>query len=69
MVKVVTEIKEEANDFLSDEDPFERPITPIEDKEKIDVPLIPSNQLRWLKKLIANTLNNFDFIKFLYIFI
>ena len=62
-------IKEENKDTLSDEDPPERPITPIDDGEEIDVPLIPSNQLGLLKMPPAGTLNNFDFIKFLYIFI
>ena len=49
-------IKEEAKDSLSDEDPLERPITPIDDGEEIDVPLIPSNQLGLLKKPSAGTL-------------
>ena len=65
MVKVVTEIKEENKnplsdedppDSLSDEDPPERPITPIDDGEEIDLPLIPSNQLGLLKKPSAGTL-------------
>ena len=55
---------EEAKDSLSNEDPPERPITPIDDKEEIDVPLIPSNQLGLLKKPSAGTLNNFDFLKY-----
>ena len=38
-------IKEENKDSLSNEDPPERPITPIDDGKEIDVPLIPSNQL------------------------
>ena len=62
-------IKKENKDSLSDEDPPEKPITPIDDGEEIDVPLIPSNQLGLLKKPPAGTLNNFDFIKFLYIVI
>ena len=49
-------IKEENKDSLSDEDPPERPITPIDDGEEIDVPLIPSNQLGLLKKPSAGTL-------------
>ena len=56
MVEVVTEIKEEAKDFLSDEDPPTRPITPIDDGEEIDVPQIPSNQLGFLTKPLAGTL-------------
>ena len=40
-------------DFLSNEDQPERPITPIDDKEEIDVPLIPSNQLGFLKKAVS----------------
>ena len=59
---------EEAKDSLSNEDPPERAITPIDDGEEIDVPLIPSNQLGLLKMPSAGTLNNFDFGKyFLYI--
>ena len=34
---------EEAKDSLSNENPTERPITPIDDGKEIDVPLIPSN--------------------------
>ena len=56
MIEVVTDIKEEDKDFLNDEDPPKRPITPIEDGEEIDVPLIPSNQLGLLKKQSAGTL-------------
>ena len=37
--------KEENKDSLSDENPPERPITPIDDRQKIDMPLILSNQL------------------------
>ena len=57
-------IKKENKDSLSDEDPPERPITPIDDGEEIDVPLIPSNQLGLLKKPSAVTLNKFDFLKY-----
>ena len=56
MIKVVTDIKEKVKDSLSDEDPPERPITPIDDGEKIKVPLISSNQLGLLKKPSAGTL-------------
>ena len=69
MVEVVTKIKEENKDSLRNEDPPERPNTPIDDEEEIVVPLISSNQLKLLKKPSAGTLNNFDFMKFLYIFI
>ena len=55
MIEVVTDIKEEAKDSLSDKNPLERPITPIDDGEEIDVPLIPSNQLGLLKKPLAGT--------------
>ena len=50
------QIKEKNKDSLSDEDPPETPITPFDDGEKIDVPLIPSNQLELLKKPSAGTL-------------
>ena len=60
-------IKEENKDSLSDEDSPERPITPIDDGEKIDLPLIPSNQLGLLKKPSAGTLKNSDVIRCLYI--
>ena len=54
-------IKEEIKDSLSDEDSPERPITPIDDGEEIDVPMIPSNQLGLLNKPSAGKLNKFDF--------
>ena len=54
-------IKKENKDSLRDEDPPERPITPIDDGEEIDVPLIPSNQLGLLNKPSAGKLNKFDF--------
>ena len=60
-------IKEENNDSQSDEAPPERPITPIDDREEIDVPLIPSNQLGLLKKPSAGTLKTFDVMRCLYI--
>ena len=60
-------IKEENKDSLSDEDPPERPITPIDDGKEIDMPLIPSNQLRLLKKPSAGSFKTFDFIRFIYI--
>ena len=56
MIEVVTDIKEGAKDSLSNEDPPERPITPIDDCKEIDVPLISSNQLGLLKKPPAGTL-------------
>ena len=43
MVKVVSDIKKEAKDFLSDENQPERPITSIDNGNEIDLPLIPSN--------------------------
>ena len=46
-------IKKENNDSLSDEDPPERPITPDEDGEEIDLPLIPNNQLGLQKKAVS----------------
>ena len=48
MVEVVTDIKEEAKGFLSNEDPPERPITPIDEGKEINMPLIPSNKLKLL---------------------
>ena len=56
MGEVVTEIKEEDNNSSSDNDFLERPITPIDDGEEIDVPQIPSNQLGFLTKPLAGTL-------------
>ena len=50
------QIKEENKDSLSDEDPPDTPITPLDNGEEIDVPLIPSNQLGLLKKPSAGTL-------------
>ena len=72
-VKSLSKPKEESNktqkakDLMNDEDPRERPITPIDDGEEIDVPLIPSNQLGLLKKPSAGTLKNFDLMRFIYI--
>ena len=69
-VKSLSKPKEESNksekakDFLSNEYPPERSITPIDDGEEIDVPLIPSNQLGLVKKPSAGTLNNFDCLKY-----
>ena len=60
-------IKEENKDSLSDEDPPARPITPIDDGEEIDLPLIPSNQLGLLMKPSAGTLKNSDVMRCLYI--
>ena len=60
-------IKEENKDTLSDEDPPERPITPIDDGKEIDVRLIPSNQLGLLKKPSAGTLKISDVMRCLYI--
>ena len=60
-------IKEENKDSLSDERPPERPITPIDDGEEIELPLIPSNQLGLLKKPSAGTLKNSDVMRCLYI--
>ena len=51
-------IKEENKNSLSDEDSPERPITPIDDGEVIDLHLIPSNQLGLLKKPSAGTLKS-----------
>ena len=56
-------IKEENKDSLSDKDPSERLITFIYDKEEIDLPLIPSNQLGLLKKPSAGTLKNSDVMR------
>ena len=56
MVDVVTEMKEEAKGLLSGEDPPERPITPIDDGEDINMPLISSNQLGLVKKPSTGTL-------------
>ena len=64
---VVTEIKKKDKDSLSDENLFEILITPIDDGEDIDVPLISSNQLGLLKKPSAGTLKNSEFKRFLYI--
>ena len=61
-------IKKENKDTLSDEDPPEKPITPIDDGEEINVPLIPSNQLGLLKTQSAGTLKSSDDIRFLYLF-
>ena len=66
-LEVLAEIKEEDKNSLNDEDPPERPITPIDDGEEIYVPLIPSNQLGLLKKPSAGTLKNSDVMRFFYI--
>ena len=58
---------QEAKDLMSDEDLRERPITPIDDGEEMDVPLIPSNHLGLLKKPAEGTLKNFHFLRFRYI--
>ena len=60
-------IKQKYKDSLSDEDPPERPITPIDDGKEIDLPLIPSNQLGLLNKALAGTLKNCDVMRCLYI--
>ena len=60
-------IKKENNDSLNDEDPPERPITPIDDGEEIAVPLIPSKQLGLLRRPSAGTLKNSDVMRYLYI--
>ena len=64
---ISTPQKQPIKDSLSDENPLERPITPIDDGEEIDLPLIPSNQLSLLKKPSAGTLKISDVIKYLYI--
>ena len=60
-------IKEENKHSFSKENPPEKHITPIEEREEINVPLIPSNQFGLLRKPSASTLNNSDVMRFLYI--
>ena len=60
-------IKEENKDSLSDEDPPEKPISPIDDGEEIYLSLIPSNQLGLQKNPSAGTRKNSDVIRCLYI--